>query len=632
MPYAAAAVRELVDAAFSDEGLSTLCFDRFRAVYDQFAAGQTKGQRVRLLVEHAERQRQLPDLLDAVRRANPGAYAEFEPRLVVAGNGGAGAPGPAGPGGDLARQTIDSLAADLSLQNVVKTRKAIRALHGYVQTRDLNDPARELAIAKLQAFLFQDLGAEAVSSGVRTVRQEVLVAIRALATRDLGDYFRDGEFEGQDLYGMNFRDAKLSGVSFKEAFLVESDFSGAVLRGANFAGCHLRNARFHGADLTGADLSGADWFNAPGLTADQLRGAKQPLPPCPQSTEEFHRYLKAHYLFAFEQWEQRLQDELVAAWQEYGQPGGACEAVSPRRPATKGKKAAAGKTAAPHKAAEPARAKLRTVLALDHVGSTRVLEALQQGGGPDGTMTLYEQIHDFIDRGLEAVKVSRRQAVAAVMGDAAILVFAKARQAHRFAEALHAATRHHNATATDALAERWFRVGAATGDTVVKPRPDGGGYTVAGATVTRAVRLQTAGRAGELLVDTATYEALPEALRLKYGAEESVPGAQGETFRARRYVIAPEAAPPGPPEPPPRSRPAPGDRRAVLDLLTQLYPETRLEELIFLIEMPAEQQPARALPHADRRTQVLQWANSPAGCGLARLESELRFLLERVRP
>src|SRR4051794_27812652 len=94
MEYNAAAVRELLDVAFSDDGLSTFCFDHFREVYDQFAAGQTKGQRVRMLVEYVNRQRELDKLLAAVRKANPKAYAEYEPRL---GGEGAAATLKAGP-------------------------------------------------------------------------------------------------------------------------------------------------------------------------------------------------------------------------------------------------------------------------------------------------------------------------------------------------------------------------------------------------------------------------------------------------------------------------------------------------------------------------------------------------------
>jgi Effector-associated domain 7 len=70
-------VRKLVEDALSDEELSNLCQDEFRKVYNQFTTGQTKSQRIRLLVEHVERQREVQKLLVAIEQINPNAYAEF---------------------------------------------------------------------------------------------------------------------------------------------------------------------------------------------------------------------------------------------------------------------------------------------------------------------------------------------------------------------------------------------------------------------------------------------------------------------------------------------------------------------------------------------------------------------------
>ena len=44
-----AAVRELLMAAFSDEELATFCFDNFRQVYEEFATGMSRTQKVQLL-------------------------------------------------------------------------------------------------------------------------------------------------------------------------------------------------------------------------------------------------------------------------------------------------------------------------------------------------------------------------------------------------------------------------------------------------------------------------------------------------------------------------------------------------------------------------------------------------------
>ena len=81
MAYNLAAIQQLVTAAFSDDELKSFCFARFSAVYQDFTAGQTQGQRVLLLAEYAKRQGQLDTLLDAVRQANPYQYERFEADL-----------------------------------------------------------------------------------------------------------------------------------------------------------------------------------------------------------------------------------------------------------------------------------------------------------------------------------------------------------------------------------------------------------------------------------------------------------------------------------------------------------------------------------------------------------------------
>jgi hypothetical protein len=84
MPHDFAAIRELVDAAFGDEDLSAFCCDHCPRVYEQFTAGQTKGARVRMLVDYARRHGLVDQLLAEVERANPHKYAEFAPRLKTA--------------------------------------------------------------------------------------------------------------------------------------------------------------------------------------------------------------------------------------------------------------------------------------------------------------------------------------------------------------------------------------------------------------------------------------------------------------------------------------------------------------------------------------------------------------------
>jgi hypothetical protein len=76
-----AALRDLLSAAFSDEDLTTLCFDHFRQVYEDFASGMSKGDKIQRLLDHCIRYEQVEALLVAVQKANPAQYRRFESSL-----------------------------------------------------------------------------------------------------------------------------------------------------------------------------------------------------------------------------------------------------------------------------------------------------------------------------------------------------------------------------------------------------------------------------------------------------------------------------------------------------------------------------------------------------------------------
>jgi Cdc6-like AAA superfamily ATPase len=70
-------IRRFLTEAFSDEEITTLCFDQFRPVYDTFAGGMTKGQKIQLLIEHCERRDEWSTLLSALQRERPRQFAKF---------------------------------------------------------------------------------------------------------------------------------------------------------------------------------------------------------------------------------------------------------------------------------------------------------------------------------------------------------------------------------------------------------------------------------------------------------------------------------------------------------------------------------------------------------------------------
>ena len=65
------AMRELLSAAFSDEEITTLCFDHFRAVYEDFSVGMSKSAKIQRLVEYCDRHNQMGALANQVQARNP---------------------------------------------------------------------------------------------------------------------------------------------------------------------------------------------------------------------------------------------------------------------------------------------------------------------------------------------------------------------------------------------------------------------------------------------------------------------------------------------------------------------------------------------------------------------------------
>ena len=74
-------IRELIDAAFSDEDLLTFCFDNYQDVYNKFAGKQTRTDRILMFVEYVVRQNLQNELLEKVKIINPRKYDEFRFRL-----------------------------------------------------------------------------------------------------------------------------------------------------------------------------------------------------------------------------------------------------------------------------------------------------------------------------------------------------------------------------------------------------------------------------------------------------------------------------------------------------------------------------------------------------------------------
>lgn len=254
---------------------------------------------------------------------------------------------------------------------------------------------------------------------------------------------------------------------------------------------------------------------------------------------------------------------------------------------------------------------MRTVLEMDMVGYNDVLHVLEENLGVGASAQLNAQIQHFIKQGLQAVGLPP-ETVVKTTGDGAILLFEQARDAHGFARALYEAAAAFNSGRKEA--KRRFRIGAATGSVQIVNR--GGGKDIAGTVIARAVRLEAAARPGELLIDPATYVALPVEIQRLYGPEETIPGKREETYQVQRCRLSPEPA---------ETVSSTPTMDSVLVLLKRLNPRDQLEMIMARLEMPAEHRPPAALALAQRETVMIEWAKGKDG--LKRLDAMLREMI-----
>ncbi|PWU05840.1 MAG: hypothetical protein C5B51_13660 [Terriglobia bacterium] len=167
-----------------------------------------------------------------------------------------------------------------------------------------------------------------VTGAIRDTRKAILALVRTIIHNKFSDCFEKNDLEHLDLYQMDFSEADLRRFSFAQSFLVQSSFRASRLVEASFAGAFIRNVDFAGADLADADFTDADWFNALGLTQEQLgRARRDSLRECPADEPGMHIHLSARYEFPFDSWSTQVRRQLEGAWKEYLRPGGLKDAV-----------------------------------------------------------------------------------------------------------------------------------------------------------------------------------------------------------------------------------------------------------------------------------------------------------------
>jgi tetratricopeptide (TPR) repeat protein len=183
----------------------------------------------------------------------------------------------------------------------------------------------------------------------------------------------------------------------------------------------------------------------------------------------------------------------------------------------------------------------KTVVNLDLVGYSDTARLLDEQAGPRAVDLLNQQIEGFVDLAIGRAKLPAEPHHREGKGDSALLVFDRPVDAHKFAVAFFGVVGQHNARLREPGAKRLFRMGAATGEIAVRQLMQ---RQVAGTAIIDAVRLEAAGQPGMLLVDKATFGALPRRVRELYADAGAVAGKREESIAAHRCVIDGAAANP----------------------------------------------------------------------------------------
>jgi serine/threonine protein kinase len=227
------------------------------------------------------------------------------------------------PGGTSTDVQVRRRLGRIGYHNMTASRQTLLEVKAMLDGR-ISSVARKATADALAKLVVKgvDFGS-AVPMSVRDFRKLILDVLVSATRGDLSPWFRNGQLENLDLYGMDFSGTRLEKVSFRGAFLAGASFARSNLADASFSGAWIRNVNFADARLLGADFSEADWFNALGLTEAQLRSARtDTFADCPRDFKMMHLYASARYGFPFASWLSRHQRELEAAWRQYLRPDG----------------------------------------------------------------------------------------------------------------------------------------------------------------------------------------------------------------------------------------------------------------------------------------------------------------------
>jgi hypothetical protein len=205
-------------------------------------------------------------------------------------------------------------------------------------------------------------------------------------------------------------------------------------------------------------------------------------------------------------------------------------------------------------------------------------------------------------------------------GDGAILKFSDVELATEFSSRLHNAVREENLKESAPLAKWDFRVGIAFG--AVEMRTNSNGTLLyGGLAISNAVRFQSGTKPASTMMDEKSFATLSPARKAGW-AEKRIVTKHGEVLRGyfqQAYDVGP------PPVAVQRTPLPPMNRAALILRLERLVPQSRLDRLMRILNMPLETQPPSNQPYQQRVAAFVQWLESPSGPGLDSLDEKWLF-------
>lgn len=161
-----------------------------------------------------------------------------------------------------------------------------------------------------------------------------------------------------------------------------------------------------------------------------------------------------------------------------------------------------------------------SVLVIDLVGYSERLAALEEQVSNAGE-TLNRQIEEFVGAAVSAARLELADTVLKFTGDGAILEAPDTERAHRVALALQSVSAEFNRERKTELGKRVFRVGIASGE-VAEFTNNLGNLALGGSTIGRAARMEAGCTPGSVMIDEASFRALPTNLQVLYQSPETV--------------------------------------------------------------------------------------------------------------